>query len=81
MAKRWGPVRLGNCITRIKSVFKYGYDSGLIDRPVRYGPEFVKPDKAVLRKHRAKSPAKMFEAAELRKLDGATRRREAGTDS
>src|ERR1700722_16852729 len=24
MAKRWGPVRLGNAITRVKSVFKYG---------------------------------------------------------
>jgi integrase len=65
-------VRLGNSITRIKSVFKYGYESGLMERPVRYGPEFAKPDKATLRKHRAKKPAKMFEADELRALiDGA----------
>lgn len=68
MAKKWGPVRLGNSITRTKSVFKYGYESGAMDRPVRYGPEFVKPDKSVLRKHRAKRPAKMFEAAEVRAL-------------
>ena len=72
MAKRWGPVRLGNSITRTKTVFKFGFESGLMDRPVRYGPEFVKPDKAVLRKHRAKQPPRMFEAAELRALiDGA----------
>jgi hypothetical protein len=35
MAKRWGPVRLGNNITRVTSVFKYAYDAGLIDRPGR----------------------------------------------
>src|SRR5262245_10582566 len=68
MAKKWGPVRLGNGITRVKSVFKYGTDNGVIERTVRYGSEFNKPDKAVLRKHRAKQPARMFEADELRAL-------------
>jgi integrase len=77
MAKRWGPVRLGNSITRAKSVFKYGTDNGLIERAVHYGTEFKKPDKAVMRRHRAKSQPKMFEAEELRKLiDGATVERE-----
>jgi hypothetical protein len=47
MAKKWGPVRLGNGITRTKSIFKFGYEMQLMDRPARYGPEFVKPDKAV----------------------------------
>ncbi|MBP3959876.1 tyrosine-type recombinase/integrase [Gemmata sp. G18] len=71
MAKRWGPVRLGNSITRAKSVFKFGYDSALLERPVRYGPEFVKPDKSVLRRHRAGRPSKMFEREDLRAmLDG-----------
>src|SRR5947209_20244237 len=32
MAKRWGPVRLGNTIQRIRSIFKYGHDAELIDR-------------------------------------------------
>ena len=72
LAGKWGPVRLGNGITRAKSVFKHGYDSGLIDRPVRTGPEFVKPSKAVLRKHRAKSVPKMFAADELRALIGGS---------
>jgi hypothetical protein len=48
--------------------FALGYETGLIERPVRYGPEFVKPDKSVLRKHKAKKPAKMFEADELQAL-------------
>src|SRR5262249_50101787 len=35
MVDRWGPVRLGNAITRAKSVFKFGVDNGLIERAVR----------------------------------------------
>ncbi len=35
MAERWGPVRLGNAITRVKSVFKYGLDNGLIEKAIR----------------------------------------------
>src|SRR5262245_38875884 len=27
MAERWGPVRLGNAVTRVKSVFKYATDN------------------------------------------------------
>jgi integrase len=68
LAKRWGPVRLGNGITRVKSVFRYGLDNGLIERPVRYGGEFRKPDKAVLRRHRAQNGEKMLEAGQLRRL-------------
>jgi integrase len=68
IAERWGPVRLGNAITRVKSVFKYGIDNGLIDKPVRFGGEFKKPDKAVLRRHRAKSGERMLEADEIRRL-------------
>ena len=79
MAKQWGPVRLGNAITRVKSVFKYGYRQRADRAAVRYGPEFNKPDKSVMRRHRAKTGAKMFEADELRALidgkDVAGRRR------
>ena len=65
MAERWGPVRLCNAITRVKSVFKYGFDNGLIDKPIRYGGEFKKPDKAVLRRHRAQAGEKMLEPGQL----------------
>jgi integrase len=68
MAERWGPVRLGNGITRVKSVFKYGTDNGLIEKTVRYGGEFKKPGKTVLRRHRAQAGEKMIEAATLRAL-------------
>jgi integrase len=68
LVKRLGPVRLGNEITRIRTVFKWGFEAGLIDRPIRYGPEFRKPSASVLRRHRAKNGERMLEAAELRKL-------------
>lgn len=72
MAKKWGPVRLGNSITRTKSVFKFGYESGLMERPVRYGPEFAKPSASVLRRHKANRPTKMLEAKDVcALLDGA----------
>jgi integrase len=79
MARKWGPVRLANSITRVKSVFKYGYEAGLMERPVRYGPEFKKPSATVLRKHKATQPAKMLEAEEVRALiDGKTVEAEGG---
>jgi integrase len=68
LTQRWGPTRTCNGVTRVKSVFKYGYESGLIDRPVRYGPQFKKPSASVLRRHRAQGGEKMLEADELRRL-------------
>jgi integrase len=73
MAERWGPVRLGNTITRVKSIFKYALDNGLLDKPVRYGSQFAKPDQAVLRRHRAKRGELMLEADRLRALIGDAR--------
>ena len=40
MAKTWGPVRLGNKIQETRSVFKYGLEAGLFDKPILYGPTF-----------------------------------------
>jgi integrase len=71
MAKQWGPVRLGNCVQRVRTLFKYGYDSGMLDRPMRFGPDFKKPSKKTLRKARNDRGPRMFEADELRKLIGA----------
>jgi integrase len=61
-------VRLGNAITRIKSVFKYALDNALIGKAPRFGLEFNKPEKAVLRRRRAQNGEKMLEACQLRRL-------------
>jgi integrase len=72
LAKRWGPVRLGNVVQYVRTLFKFAYDSDLIDRPVRFGPTFKKPTRKTLRIHRAKSGAKLFTAEEiLRLIDNA----------
>lgn len=68
MAKNWGPGRLSNEITRVKGVFKFAYDNALIDKPIRYGSEFKKPDKAVLRRHKAQSGKKMIDAETVHNL-------------
>ena len=68
LANQYGPVRLGNEIQRVRTVFKYGYEAGLLDKPVRFGPQFVKPSKHVLRKHRAAGGAKVFKADEVQRL-------------
>jgi integrase len=79
MAKQWGPVRLGNEIQKVRTVFKYGFEAGLIDRPVRYGPQFKKPSAAVLRRHRAKNGGRMLEAAEVRRVLDALAGKEVTT--
>lgn len=68
IAKKWGAIRLGNEIQRIRSVFGYAWEAGLLDRPVRFGPSFKKPSRRVLRVERAKRPARMFEADEIRAI-------------
>jgi len=71
LAENRGPVALGNEIQRVRVVFKYAYDAGLIDRPVRYGPTFKRPSKRVLRKERNANGPRMFEADEIKRMLGA----------
>jgi integrase len=68
MAKKWGPVTLGNVIQRIRVVFKFAWDNGLIDRPVRYGQAFKRPSRKVVRIDRARKGPKLFTADEIRRL-------------
>jgi len=81
IAKGNGPVRLGNLIQQIKTAFKYAYDSGMIDHPVKFGPHFRKPDKKVMRKHRATGGKKCFTADEIHQLlDGKVIQDENGEE-
>jgi integrase len=63
-----GPVAWGNLIRRSRVMFKYGYDAGLIDKPVRYGPQFKTASKTVLRKDRNQAGPRMFEAKQIRQM-------------
>jgi integrase len=68
LAKRCGPVRLGNEIQRIRSVFLYAYDEELIDKPVRYGKVFKRPSKKTLRLARNAAGPRMFEPEEIQAM-------------
>jgi integrase len=67
-AKQWGPHRLSTTIQYARSVFKYGFDAGLIPTPVRFGPGFKRPTKKTMRLHRAEQGPKLFTAEEIRRL-------------
>jgi integrase len=71
LAKKWGPVTLGNVIQRMRVVFKFAWDGGLIDRPVRYGQGFKRPSRKVVRIDRARKGPRLFTAEEIRRLIGA----------
>jgi integrase len=68
LAKKWGPHRLKKAIQYIRCVFKHVYESGLIDKPVRYGPGFKRPSQKTMRLHRASQGVKLFTADEVRKM-------------
>jgi integrase len=70
--RTWGPLRIGKMIQLVRSVMKYAWEQDLIDKQLKFGSEFKRPSKAVLRLHRAslrlKNGDRMFSAAELRLL-------------
>jgi integrase len=68
LAKKWGPVRLGNEVNRVRVVFNYGWKSRLLDKPMVYGEGFKRPSKKTLRRHRLSQGLKMFEADEIRRM-------------
>ena len=54
-AKRWGVHRVSGEVQRVRTLFKYGYDAGLIDKPMRFGPTFKRPAARIMRAHRQKN--------------------------
>jgi hypothetical protein len=68
LAVKWGPVRLGNQIQYVRSLFKFAYELGLLDRPMRFGPGFKRPSKKTLRVLRATHGPKLLTADEIRQM-------------
>ena len=59
---------VGNEVNRIRVVFRYAIESGLIDKPVRYGPQFKRPSRRILRRAREERGPRDFNGTELRKI-------------
>lgn len=68
MTKRWGAIVLGVEIQMVRTVFKYGYDAELLDKPIRFGPGFKKPSAKVLRQTRVAAGPKMFTRGQILRL-------------
>lgn len=68
MAKTRGAVSLGNEIQRVRTIFKYAHDAQVIDKPVRFGPEFKKPSRATIRRAKQAAGPKLFTASEINAL-------------
>src|SRR5262249_51356697 len=68
MATQWGPHRLKKLVQYVRSMFKHAYESGLLDRPMRFGPGFKRPSAKTLRLHRAAQGVKLFTVAEIHRL-------------
>lgn len=66
LSKNRGAVTLANDIQKIRMIFKYGVNEGLITKPISYGQSFDKPRKKVIRAAKRKTGPKNFEAEELR---------------
>jgi integrase len=61
-------VGIGTEVQRVRTIFRYGHEAGLMDQPVRFGPTFQKPSRKVMRLERAKRGTKMMEAADIRQI-------------
>ena len=72
LSRRHGPATLGRELVVIRMLFKFAYESDLIEKPVKYGPRFKGPSKKDRRKSKAKTEhqngVKMFTSDEIRKM-------------
>jgi integrase len=72
LSRKHSVTALGREVTSTRSVFKYAFESDLIERPVKFGPKFKGPSKNDLRKARAKSEhangKKLFAAEDIRRM-------------
>ena len=66
--KRLGPFAVAKSIQVVKTVFTYAFKSELIQVPIRYGDQFDKPPRRVMRLERSKRGEKLIEPADAWKL-------------
>ncbi len=73
LASSYGPAALANEIQMTRSVFRYGYEAGLLDKPLRFGPGFKKPSAKTLRQTRQAAGPRLFTPEQIKSLlDEAT---------
>jgi integrase len=68
LAKRYGVCGLTKRIQQLRTLFKFAYENALLDRPMRFGPEFAKPSAKQMREHRLQKGAQDYTADEIRRM-------------
>ena len=68
LAKTRGLVALSNEIQRTRSVFKFAFDEGIIDVPIRFGKGFDKPSKDKVRIERNAKGRRDLSAEQIRAI-------------
>jgi integrase len=68
LLKKYSPVRVGVLIQYVRSIFKYGYDMRMYKAPVHFGPDFMKPNKRVMRADKKSKSKKLFSASVIQEL-------------
>lgn len=68
MSKTMSALTLGIEIQRVRSVFKFAYEDGLLDKPIKYGRQFDKPATKKVRKQKNERGSLMFEQSEIETL-------------
>lgn len=66
LEERFGPVRQVNEITRVKTLFKWAEENEEIPHGPKYGSEFKKPSRVVLRNLRNENGEKLWPVEDLR---------------
>jgi integrase len=66
------PVTVGNEVRHARIIFRFAYQQGLVEKPIRTGTRFAEPSKKVLRKHKREKGRADYAPEECRAiLDGA----------
>lgn len=73
LARERSHVALGNMIQRVRTIFKFAWDNGLLEKPVQFGTVFRKPPARTIRAARHKAESRMIEADDLRRIIEAAR--------
>jgi len=68
LSKSYGPVAVGNEISMTRSIFRFGMESELVEKAIRFGPGFRKPSAKTLRLARASRGPRMLEPDEIHAL-------------
>src|SRR5262245_17753058 len=68
MAKKWNVVGVGNEVTRVRSLFRWLHESGLMRDRTHFGPDFKKASAKALRRHRRLAGKKLLNAKQIGRL-------------